>query len=189
MTMKQHIITLAFLGITAFGISGVFAWPNKIESVGYFKLARNPWGTAIYQDGLHQTIQFNGFNKTTKNDKTVIIERNPNALATIDYSRDDILLDAKGTVYTESKIQEMEAIATQSGMLLTHVQTDNRLSVPASTLLYLINPRIPGMVAIQFPSHTKVTINLERKAIEFPAAIKTLVVHVYDTIPSFKKNL
>lgn len=189
MTMKQHIITLAFLGITAFGISGIFAWPNTIASIGYFKLARNPWGTALYQDGLHQTIQFNGFVTSSQNDNTVLVHRIPDTSATIDFSRDDILFDATGVVYTESKIMELEAIASQSGLLLTKQKTDNRLAIPTNTLLYIINPRILGMVAIQFPTYTQVTINLERKTIDFPNTIKTIVIHVYDKIPVFKNTL
>ena len=175
--------------ITVFSMSGVPAWPSHINSVGYFKLSSNTWGTALYQDGLHSTLQFNGFLKTSVRDRTVILVRNRNKPANIDFSRDDIIFDSEGNVYTESKENEMRTIYYQSGISVIRFYTDNRLSVPAHDFVYIINPHIPGVIALQFPTSTTVSIDLERKTIEFPKTVSQITVHVYDTMPKFVKHL
>lgn len=188
-TMKQHIIMFLFFCITVIGMSGIVAWPNRIDNIGYFKLATNPWGIALYEDGLHQTIQFNGFHKRTLNGSTIMLTRTSNTPATIEFGRDDILFNAEGILYTESRIQEIEAISSLSGLPIQRISAENRVSIPASSLLYIINPRIRGLIAVQFPSKIDVRINLDKKTIEFPNTTTDITVHVYDTLPQFLNRL
>jgi hypothetical protein len=187
--MKQHIIMFLFFCITVIGMSGIVAWPNHIDSIGYFKLATNPWGTALYEDGLHQTIQFNGFHKQNINGSTIVFWQSGSTPASVEFGRDDIIFNAEGILYTEPNRQEIDAITTLTGIPLKKTPAENRASIPASPLLYLVNPQITGMLAIQFPSNTPVSINLDTKTITFPKTVTYITVHVYDTLPKFSTNL
>lgn len=186
--MKHHLVMFLFFCITVIGMSGVVAWPNHIDSIGFFKLAANPWGIALYEDGLHKTIQFNGFHTQAMNGSTILLARTGNMPANIEFSRDDIIFNATGTLYTESQSQEIEAISSLSGVLLQRISGDNRIA-SASSLLYLVNPQIPGSVSIQFPSTTAVQIHLDKKTIEFPDTTGDITIHVYDRLPLFLNRL
>ena len=180
--VRTIFLMVAILAICAFGIAGIPAWPKHIDFVGSYKLAANPWGTALYQDGLHRNLQFNGFVKQTIQNNTILLHEDGNTSGTIDFSRDDILFDAEGNLYTESKEDEISTISSMSGILLKRVEVVNRTAIPASTLLYLVNPHIPGAVSIQFPQETTVVIDLDQKRIEFSKNITDLPIHVYEAI-------
>jgi len=186
--IKQHFVMFLFFCITVVGMSGVVAWPNRIDSIGYFKLATNPWGIALYEDGLHQTIQFNGFHKRTIHGATIVLARTGNTPANIEFSRDDIIFNTEGALYTESRLQEIEAISSVSGLPLQRISIDSRIA-SASSFLYMVNPQITGMISVQFPSLTNVRINLDKKTIEFPNTTTDITVHVYDALPLFVNRL
>jgi hypothetical protein len=186
--MKHHLVMFLFFCITVIGMSGIIAWPNHIDSVGFFKLAANPWGIALYEDGLHQTIQFNGFRTHTMNGSTIALSRTGNTPATIEFSRDDIIFNAEGALYTESRSQEIEAITSLSGLPLQRTSGDSRIA-SASSLLYIVNPQITGLVSVQFPSKTDVQIHLDKKTIEFPNTTTDITIHVYDALPQFLNRL
>lgn len=186
--IKQHLVMFVFFCITVIGMSGIVAWPNRIDNVGFFKLATNPWGMALYEDGLHQTIQFNGFAKRTVNGATVVFTRKVAAPANIEFSRDDIIFNAHGDLYTESRLQEIEAISSRSGLTLRHILKDSRIAT-ASALLYVVNPQITGSLSIQFPTGTNVHIHLDKKTIEFPDTTEEITVHIYNSLPVFLNRL
>jgi hypothetical protein len=186
--MKHHIIMFLFFCITVIGMSGVVAWPNHIDNIGYFKLATNPWGIALYEDGLHQTIQFNGFGKERIDGKTIMLKRIGTGPTNIEFSRDDIIFNAKGDLYTESRSQEIETISSISGLRLQRLSGDSRTAT-ASSLVYMVNPQITGGIAIQLPSGTNVQIRLDKKTIEFPDSNNNITVHVYDSLPTFRTSL
>lgn len=177
-----------FFCITVFGMSGIVAWPNRIDHIGYFKLAGNPWGIALYEDGLHRTIQFNGFQQTSMNGSTITLSRNTHTPASIEFSRDDIIFTANGDLYTESRIQEIDTISFLSGLPLTRMGTDNRVAT-ISSIVYIVNPQIRGMVSVQFPSGTHSQIHLDKKTIEFTTDVTHITAHVYEDIPTFTTRL
>lgn len=170
-------------------LNGRFVWTKPTETLGYFTIDKNAWGTAIYQEGLHNSIQFNGFEKHVRVNNLVTLKRTQTNASTIDFGRDDILFDDEGTLYTESKMQEIATISKDSGLSLIKIQTTNRLSIPASDRLFLINPRVPGALVITFPGNATVTVDLERKAIGFSHNVTMITVETFANIADIPKNL
>lgn len=160
--MKTIFLTIGFILICLAGIAGLSSWKDE-TSVGYFKISKNPYGVAIYQDGQHASVQFVGAQSFTVQGNTVTI---PSA-STITYSRDDIIFDAT-SIYTEPTQDQIDFLHKPKTSI------HNRI-IPIAHALYLVNPRIPGMLELR---GSNMQIDLDKKQVY--GTIITVVVH--DTI-------
>lgn len=151
--MKQ---TLLFIVLLLAGIAGIPSWPKPETPVGYFTVGRNPYGVAIYQEEPHASVQFVGAESFTVNGNTITI---PSA-SRVMYSRDDIIFDDT-SIYTEPTQEQIDYLGKKKV---------NSTTLPNS--VYLVNPRIPGMLEIR---GTNMTIDLHQKYIN--GLIQTVVVH------------
>ncbi len=95
--------TLLFILLTLAGVAGIPAWPKPETSVGYFKISKNPFGVAVYQDGPHASVQFKNATSFTVNGNTVHI----NGATTVVYGRDDIIFDDT-SIYTEPTQEQID---------------------------------------------------------------------------------
>jgi len=125
--MKKFLLFIFFL---AAGVAGSLPWPALPQSVGYYKISANQYGVAIYQDGLHNTVQFTGATSFQTNGSTITIPDTTSVL----YGRDDIIFDVT-SVYTDAPQEQI--------YYLQKTKTDKTL-LPIT--FYLVNPRVPGVL-------------------------------------------
>jgi len=178
---------VAICMIGAFGVLGVPTFPASIRTIGYWNITENSWGTAIFQNGLHNAIQYNAYHISEIDGTTAILTHDSGSVGLVTFGRDDIIFDAEGNLYTESNQKYVDTIQKEYGLKLVRGQIANRVDIPAETLLFIVNPSVAGAVAVQFP--TRPNINLEDNTITFAATTQTISVHVYTTLPHFEKNL
>jgi len=173
--MKDIRLLLAFALLCFTGIAGISAWPKFETTLGYFKISKNPFGVAIYQEGLHKSVQFtNALSYTIQNQTVFITAKKP---ILINYSRDDILFDKNGTIYTEPTQEQIDLLSRLLQKSLTKSKTLERIIQFPSGEIYLVNPSIPGMLKIQ--SALSMPINLDTKII---TSNGPLSVVVFDSI-------
>lgn len=184
-SVRGVLILCAVLAVCL--VSGMLAWKQPTYAVGYFNLANNSWGTALFQDGLHNSLQINGFTYSTIQGASVRFIRTQKTQTTIGFSRDDIIFDAEGNLYTESKESETRTVETQSGISLKKTQNPDRTAITIPSSFYLINPHIPGMLTIQITGINTATLNLEQKTITVPVHVTQIIIHAYTEIPTLKK--
>lgn len=192
--MKQTRMTISVRGIFILCavlavclVSGFFAWKQPTYAIGHFNLANNTWGTALFQDGLHTSVQINGFTYSTLGTTSVRFTRTQKTHTTMAFSRDDVIFDSEGNLYTESKESEIRTVETQSGISLKKAQNPDRTAITIPSSFYLINPHIPGMLTIQLTGIDTAKLNLEQKTITVPVHVTQIIVHAYTEIPTLKK--
>lgn len=165
------------------GIAGIHAWPTDEHSIGYFTYAKNPWGIAIYQPGIHTTIQWNGYTVVSQTGTTLVLKMQSVITPSMDFGRDDIIFDDEGNLYTESKESEIQTIHALSGMIIQKMQNSEKNITTGATQFFLINPHIPGVLKITFPNHSMTSINLDTKKIT--NTVNTpIVIKIYDQVPT-----
>lgn len=174
--MKNIRLLIAFALFCFAGIAGILSWPKQKTHIGYFDASTNPYGVAVYQDGPHASVQFNGAKNFTTQDNTIHL-----FAANVAYSRDDIIFDQAGVIYTEPTQEQIDMLKKITKKELKKVQTATRMVSLSFPVFYLINPNVPGMLEIRFPDNATPTINLETKIIDTstPAGI---VITAHDAI-------
>lgn len=161
--MKRILFVIGFILLCLAGITGIPSWPKSETSVGYFKISKNPYGIAIYQDGAHASVQFVGAQSFTVRGNTITIP----PVSTIVYGRDDIIFDDT-SIYTEPTQEQIDYLNKK------RVATLDRI-IPTAQTIYLVNPAIPGMLELR---GSNMRIDLDQKHIE--GSVTTVIVH--DTI-------
>jgi len=84
---------------------------------------------------------------------------------TMTYSRDDIVFDAKGMLYTENTDSDTEFLESYYNIPLTRHDTGIRRAETPATV-YVINPRIAGVLAITSRDSETIWIDKDWKFIE-----------------------
>lgn len=125
--MKKFLLFIFFL---AAGIAGSLPWSTLPQLVGYYKISKNDFGVAIYQDGLHNSVEFRGATSFQVNDSTITIS---NATSIV-YGRDDIIFDAT-SIYTDPSQDQ-----------ITFLQKVKTQETALPSRFYLVNPRVPGVL-------------------------------------------
>jgi hypothetical protein len=175
--MKQTLLLIGFMIITLAGAAGVVSWQKPATAVGYYNIGTNPYGVAIYQDGPHANVQFVHATMFTVNGAAITIS----APTSIMYSRDDIIFDATGTLYTEPTQEEIAYVSQSIGKQLTKVgSSDRTIPLPVQSF-YLINPHIPGELEFRIPNERGLWINRDQKQIGGWTGT-TVTVLVHDTV-------
>jgi hypothetical protein len=157
--MKKIVPYLIFILCLTAGVAGIPSWPKTETAVDYYKISKNPYGIAIYQDGLHASVEFNKAKTFTISGNTILI---PGANQ-LTYGRDDIVFD-KTNIYTDPPQDQIDYLK------MTKADT----SVLPNTV-FLVNPHIPGELELR---GTNLHIDLTNKQINGP--IDVVIVH--DTI-------
>ncbi len=156
----KHIFTfIGFILLCLTGIAGIPSWPKPETSIGYYKISKNPYGVAIYQDGKHADVQFVDATGFSVKGRVITID----ALSKIVYSRDDIIFDATA-IYTDPPQEQIDYLRMKKVSTVT---------LPEA--IYLVNPHIPGMLELR---GSNMHIDINQKQIE--GSIKTIIVH--DTV-------
>lgn len=174
-TMKDLRYIMALVLLCFAGIAGISAWPRSDTSVGYFLIGKNPYGVAIYQEGPHASVQFTNAQSFTVKNNTVTIT----PASTITYSRNDIIFDATGTIYTEPTQGQIDMLSRLLGKSLVKVNSPERVIRISVNEIYLVNPSIPGMLGIQGDS--QISINRDMKTISFEQSVPVMVT-IHDAI-------
>lgn len=180
--IRDTAIYIAVSVLLLAGIAGVHAWPKNQRAVGYFTLAKNPWGIAIFQPGVHTTVQWNGYTTVSQNNNTVLLKTTGTTMPSIDFGRDDIIFDSEGNLYTESKESEIQALSTLSGIPLKKIQVSDKTISTDSARFFLVNPHIPGVMTYIMPENSITTIDRETKKITNTAATP-ITIKIYDSMP------
>lgn len=160
--MKKTLLLIGFALLTLAGIFGIPSWPRSETPIGYFTISKNPYGIAIYQGGRHASVQFENAGAFEVKGMTATIA----GPAHITYSRDDIIFDATGTLYTEPKQEEIDYVAATLGKSFIKIGTsDRKITLPVQTF-YLVNPHIPGMLEFRIPNESELRIDRDQKQID-----------------------
>jgi hypothetical protein len=159
--MKQIAFLIGFVLLVLAGVAGIPSWPKIETSAGYYSISKNPYGVAIYQDSKYASVQFVNARTYEVKGSTVTIV----APAYIAYSRDDIIFDATGTLYTEPNQDEIDYLSGSLGKQCTKVATSDRIIPLPVRTLYLVNPHIPGLLEFHIPTGLPVRIDRDRKQI------------------------
>lgn len=175
--MKNILLIIGFALIVCAGVAGIPSWPRIVQSAGYFTISKNPYGVAIYQDGIHNSVEFTGASGFKIYGTTVTIGNHKN----ITYGRDDIVFDANGTIYTEPQIAQIDYLTQTIGKPFQPVPTyDSKISLPVPTF-YILNPHVPGMLEIHTTGTTLMWIDRNLKQIGgWTNTSVTILVH--DTV-------
>jgi hypothetical protein len=154
--MKNILLSISFVLITLAGIAGIPSWPKSETAVGYFKISKNPYGVAVYQDGKYASVQFTNARSFTVRGNTITI---PSATV-VTYGRDDILFD-DAAIYTDPPQEQIDYL--------------NKEKVATTTLphsIYLIDPHVPGMLELR---GTDMSLDKNQKQIR--GSVTTVIVH------------
>ncbi len=185
--IRDIVVISIFFLCMAGSVAGVPSWPKEETAVGYFTVSKNDYGIAIYQLDKHASVQFNGFDAYTNTDKTVTLSSDEKKQQTIGYSRDDIVFDHSGNLYTEPPEEEQVRLEETINKELVKITDQERTIEVLSSILFIINPNIPGVMKIQFPKDTIVAIDRENKLIHVKQPIPSLEITIYDTIEEIRK--
>lgn len=154
--MKQILFVIGFILLCFAGIAGISSWPQLQTSVGYYKIGTNPFGVAIYQDGLHNSIQFTGATGFSVRNNIISIP----GTTTLVFGRDDIVFNAT-YIYTQPTQEQIDFL--------------KKVKTSATTLpdtVFLVNPDIPGMLEFQ---GLDMRIDNAKKQITASGSIKVIV--------------
>jgi hypothetical protein len=180
-------IVIFFFLLMAGSVAGVPSWPKEETPVGNFIISTNPYGIAIYQRDKHASLQFNGFGSFFVSKQLITIESQEINAQNIAYSRDDVIFDLSGNLYTEPPQNELDYIQKILGITLTKIENAERVAPLSSSLIYILNPRISGIFELQFPQNTIVSIDRETKQIILENPVGSIPVRVRDSLEEVRK--
>jgi len=180
--LKNLGIVILFAFLMAGGVAGIPSWSKEETTIGYVTVSKNPFGIAIYQQDKHASVQLNGFDTFTKNDKTLTVYSRKTTQQTIGYSRDDIIFDDLGNLYTEPPEKEQMYVENILTMALLKIADPKRTTPILSSTMFIINPNIPGILKIQFPKEVIITIDREQKLIHTEQPLPSLTITIFDVV-------
>jgi hypothetical protein len=154
--MKQIAIFIGFILFCIAGLAGIPSWPKIETSVGYFKISKNPYGVAMYQDGKYASVEFENATSFAVNGNTITIS----SASAVMYSRDDIIFDTT-SIFTDPPQEQIG--------YLRRSKTDT--SVLPNTV-YLINPHIPGVLELQGTN-----MRLDKESKKIYGSVPSVIVH------------
>jgi len=176
--MHRVATIIAFLLVVIVGTMGIPALPRRITTVGPFFLDTNAWGLSLYQDKKYSQYQFNAYRTSTVDGTTVWMTDPTTVIPSIRFNRDDVVIGASGTVYTEPTDTLIGMIQRMTHTSFTKPATENRIMSMPEQAFVIINPRTTGMLTITVPETTYMTINRDTKTIAFRTAPTTLRIGV-----------
>jgi hypothetical protein len=181
--MKEAGLIVAFAVLCIAGVAGIPSWPTPKTTVGYFTVAKNPYGIAVYQDGAHTSVQFYTAYAYRVDGMSITLSLSPSSNVLLTHSRDDIIFDPTGILYTEPTQEQIDMLTQKTGMPLHKPDTSERvINLPAGTF-YLVNPKVPGMLEFHTPNSTSFWINRDEKQVGMMGKIlDEVTVTVHDTI-------
>lgn len=176
----KHMLAIILFCLA--GIAGIPSWQVPKQSVGYFTVSTNPYGVAVYQEGKHASIQFDNARSFQISGNTITISLSPTTETLATFSRDDIVFDGAGRLYTEPTQEQIDMITKLAGIALEKVEaSDRRVPFDAQTL-YLVNPHIPGMLEMRITS-PDLWIDRDQKRIGTNGHLpESVVVRVHDGV-------
>jgi len=191
--MKQHLkeIGLVFILVVLIlaGLAGIQSWPKKETSVGYYFVSRNTFGIAIYQKQAHASVQFDGYPSFTLSGNTVKFGTSSTESADINYSRDDIIFDDKGTLYTEPPTWQWQELNRELGVALTKYSSDTRIVTLNSNHLFLVNPHLAGALELTLGADKPATISRDQDKISNNVKRTSVTVIVHDTVSELSNKI
>jgi hypothetical protein len=90
---------------------------------------------------------------------------NGKRVMSLTYSRDDLVFNTEGILYTENKDVDIETIEQISGMKLLKNTSEQRKPTVDSTSIILVNPKITGVLTIKTNQCDVVTVDKDNKRI------------------------
>lgn len=100
----------------------------------------------------------------------------------IAYSRDDIIFDASGNLYTEPPQEEQDYINKILSIPLVKIDAVKRVAPLYASRIFILNPQISGILDIQLPNDMQINIDRETKRILFGNRVGLITVTVHDSI-------
>lgn len=103
---------------------------------------------------------------------TRTIERNPRlaftktTATTITYSRDDLVFDQDGKLYTENTDEETNILASLYNINLSRSDTKDRRVLVTSSVVTIVNPHIPGALRLFGRSGQRIFVDKDAKRID-----------------------
>jgi hypothetical protein len=163
--VKEAGLIVAFAVLCIAGVAGIPSWPTPKTTVGYFTVAKNPYGVAVYQDGAHTSVQFDTAYAYSVDGMKITLALSSASNVLLTHSRDDIIFDTTGTLYTEPTQEQIDVLTQKTGMPLRKVETSERvIHLPAGTF-YLVNPKVPGMLEFHTPNSASFWIDRDEKRV------------------------
>jgi hypothetical protein len=147
------------------GVTGFFPWKQSDPTVGYFRVGTNPYGIAVYQEGPHASLQITKAKTYAIAGKTITIAAPVTGSTTLTYSRDDIIFDSTGMVYTEPTEDQLTMLGSLLGRTLIKTTDLERTVSVNESHLYVVNPHTAGMLKISLPETVRASINRDTKTI------------------------
>ena len=176
---RDMAISIVIFTLSVIGILGIPTWTKPEKHAGYFSVATNAWGTAIFQEKKYGQYQFTGFSDFTIDQNTIHMTAKKGSTGPFTFGRDDIIFDGQGIVYTEPKEEELLFLTKLGGKEFMKYESTERV-IPIPSQFYLINPDIPGVLEYQFPTGALVTINREKKEMVTNTPIQSVLARAYD---------
>lgn len=181
--MKNDVkMVLAIFIIAVIGIIGIPKWPIDAQTIGNFRVAKNQFGIAIYQEQKYSQYQFNTFESYTVDKNVVTLSKINPLRPVIQYNRDDIIIDDQRILYTEPLMAELIFVEQKIGLPLIKDDAPERSIQVRSNKLLIINPRAPGILLIEFPKGINIFINRQEKTITTDESIKEIKITIYDDL-------
>ena len=156
LAMKNILIFIGFMLLVLAGIAGIFQWQVAPRSVGYYQISKNLYGVAIYQDGLHESVQFAAAQKFIISGNTISIYGSTSVF----YGRDDIVFD-QTSIYTDPTQEQIDFLHK------------NKMDTSVlSNIVYLENPHIPGVLELQGKN-----LRIDKNQKQITGEVQTVIVH------------
>lgn len=107
----------------------------------------------------------------------------------ITYTRDDLVFDGVGTLYTEHDESTMKTAQYMLKNFLKQGDPSMRDMPVPGNVIYIINPKIPGILSIATQSPTAITIHKDTKTISTAHTDKAIQIKSLVQIDDISKNL
>lgn len=107
---------------------------------------------------------------------------------TLAYSRDDLVFDNAGNLYTENPDMEVRLLANMFGKTIVRNDSSVRRAELPSKIIYILNPRVPGALALRVSEMQTAYVNKDYRIIELEEPAKAekqrldLTVEVLDNL-------
>lgn len=168
---RDIVLFIIFLALCIGGLLGIPSWPIPTQTFGYFSFSKNPWGYALYQKKSYASLEFKGFDAPTISGDAITFGQPPSP-ATIAFSRDDIIFDQQGIIYTDPPDSDITTLSVITNRPF-HKYGSVQESVPfPSSVLFILTPTSPGMVKLTFTQGKNTTINKNEKVITTDGAVR-----------------
>ncbi len=117
--------------------------------------------------------QFNNATKQQNNALTITRTGVSNVPMSLTYGRDDILFDSQGMLYSENADTVREHLsALFNRIILPDDATQRTAILPTDTTLYIVNPHLPGVIALQPVDGQTLTVEKDAKTVRLSGATR-----------------